>query len=84
MDRLKERNLEAFAYADDLAIIGICKVRLIEALNVVEEWAEENNLNINKNKSGILIHGERGRARKEDEGYLRDYPYKKSYKYLGI
>ena len=42
MVRLKERGLHALAYADDLAVIGICKVKLLEAIDIIEEWAEEN------------------------------------------
>ena len=42
MVKLKERGLHALAYADDLAVIGICKTRLLEAIDIVEEWAEDN------------------------------------------
>jgi len=31
-----------------------------------------------------MIHKERGKAAKKDRGYLRDYPYKNEYTYLGI
>ena len=41
-------------------------------------------MSINKEKSGILIHGKRGKVAKQDQGYFRGYPYKKQYKYLGI
>jgi len=36
MERLKKGKFNAFAYADDLAIIGICKANLLDAINIVE------------------------------------------------
>ena len=54
---LKRLNHKPFAYVDDLAVIGICKANLIEAINVIEKWTEENKMSINKKKSGIIIHG---------------------------
>ena len=57
-------------------MMGISKTKLLEAINVVEEWARVNNLRINKKKSGVMIHKYRGRAAKEDKGYIRDFPYK--------
>jgi hypothetical protein len=64
MKKLKEANYNAFAYADDLAIIGICKTKLLKAIDIVEQWAEDNLLIINKKKSGVMIHGISGKARK--------------------
>ena len=84
MVKLKEKGLHALAYADDLAVIGICKTKLLEAIDLVEEWAEDNKLIINKKKSGVIIHGFGGRAAKKDKGEIRGYPYKSSYTYLGI
>ena len=31
-----------------------------------------------------MIHRTRGKAAKEDKGFLREFPYKNEYKYLGI
>ena len=36
MKILREHKINAFAYADDLAMVGYCKVNLIEAMNIVE------------------------------------------------
>ena len=84
MKRLRENNLNAFAYADDLAVIGKCKTNLLDAINIVEQWAIDNNLTINKKKSGVMIHRMRGKAAKQDKGFIREYPYKTEYTYLGI
>ena len=84
MIKLRKHNINAFAYADDLAMVGICKTKLLDAITIVEEWARENNLRINKKKSGVMIHKHRGKAAKEDKGTIRDFPYKNEYTYLGI
>ena len=44
MDLLEQENLEAFAYADDLAIVGVGKRKLNKAIRVVEGWTERNRM----------------------------------------
>ena len=84
MVKLKQNNINAFAYADDLAMAGICKANMLDAMNIVEQWALENQLIINKKKSGVMIHKFRGRAAEADKGSIRGYQYKIDYTYLGI
>ena len=84
MVRLEKEGFIAFAYADDLVIIGFCKMRLLEAIEEVELWAMLNILTINKLKSGIIIHKFLGKACNTDKGFMRGYPYKNEYKYLGV
>ena len=84
LDKLEEQDFEIFAYADDLAMIGKCKANLLDAINIVEAWTEENKLTINKKKSGVMIHRYRGKAAKTDKGFIRGFPYKTEYTYLGI
>ena len=84
MVKLKDKGFHALAYADDLCVIGICKTKLLEAIEIIEEWAEQNKLIINKKKSGIVIHGNGGKAAKKDKGFMKGYPYKNNYTYLGI
>ena len=31
-----------------------------------------------------MIHAKQGKSSKKDTGFLKDYPYQKQYKYLGI
>ena len=76
--------MDAFAYADDLAVIGFDRCRLFKTLDLAEEWARFNNMVINKKKSGIILHKGRGPISKRDKGLIRDYPIQKYYKYLGI
>ena len=36
MKKLKKEGISAYAYADDLAMIGIGKANLLNAINIVE------------------------------------------------
>ena len=56
--------METFAYADDLAIHAFGNEKLIKAIRIVEEWAANNKMKINKKKSGIIIHKKRLRKGK--------------------
>ena len=56
LQKLEESNLEQYAYADDLAIVGQTKDKLKQAQDIVETWANENLMKINKKKSGIIFH----------------------------
>ena len=84
MVKLNANNFISFAYADDLAIIGFNKCRLLQAIDIVENWAKDNKITINKMKSGVMIHQSRGKTCNSDKGEIRGYPYQKEYKYLGI
>ena len=57
--RLEERGFQVYAYADDLAIIGKDRERAEEAIRIVEEWTEENDMKINKKKSGFIFYRKR-------------------------
>jgi hypothetical protein len=76
MAKLRKERINAYAYADDLAMIGISKTNLLNTINIVEVWARDNKLTINKKKSGVMIHKYRGKAANSDKGLIRDYPYK--------
>ena len=84
MLELNSKGFTALAYADDLAVIGFHKSELKRAIDIVEQWAEANKIVINKKKSGVMIHGFKGRTSRQDKGEIRGYPYKNEYKYLGI
>ena len=84
MATLRKERINAYAYADDLAMIGISKTNLLNTINIVEVWARDNKLTINKKKSGVMIHKYRGKAANADKGLIRDYPYKDQYTYLGM
>lgn len=61
--RLEQVGIEAFAYADDLAAHGFDEELLNTAIKIIEEWGDENNMKINKKKSGIIFHMKRNSKR---------------------
>ena len=77
---IKINSYEVLAYADDIAVICSNHNELIKVMKVVENWAKNNDMNINKKKSGILII--KGLNNKIDN--INEYPIKNTYKYLGI
>ena len=57
-DLIEEIDLNAFevlAYADDIAVICKNKEELLNVMKIVERWSNDNKVNINKKKSGILV-----------------------------
>ena len=52
---------------------------------IVEDWARENIMKINKKKSGVIFHIKRKVKRKAGGSHqFEGYPIKEEYKYLGI
>jgi hypothetical protein len=78
--KLREAGIFFRLYADDLIAIGDDhEVR--RAATIVEEWARNTNMEVNRRKSGILpIDGSGFRVGEEIDGY----PVVGSYKYLGL
>ena len=53
--RLKRvKGIKIYAFADDLLFTCRSKRKIKKGLQVLEEWCNENNMVINKNKSGIM------------------------------
>ena len=65
--KLEEAGIEVFACADDLAAHAFDLDKLSEAIQLVEKWAEDNNMKINRKKSGILFHKKRKSKRNDGE-----------------
>ena len=59
LTKLEENGMEIFAYADDLAIHAYDLTKLETAIDIIERWVQENNMKINKKKSGIMFHKKR-------------------------
>ena len=70
MLELNKKGFIALAYADDLAVVGFTKSELKKAIGIVEQWAKDNKIIINKKKSGVMIHGFKGRTSKQDKGEI--------------
>lgn len=65
-------------FADDLVLIGRADEMKVYA-EVVEDWAQDNNMKINKNKSALMFIGKESPEASLPHGY----PVRPSYKYLG-
>ena len=49
-------------------------------MDIIDIWAKNNDVLINKKKSGILVL----KRQKNNIDNINDYPIKVNYKYLGI
>ena len=82
---LTESGIDSYAYADDLAANGFTKEKLLKAIEIVERWAENNKMKINKKKSGVIFHMKKAKKNRSNiNSEVKGYPIKKEYKYLGI
>ncbi len=83
---LNKQGLQVFAYADDIAILGHGDKALDQAWKTIWQWTEDNKMQVNKAKSGIIVH--KGSLNNvKDSGRLHklsSIPLVDSYKYLGI
>ena len=52
---LEKEGIEAFAYADDVALHAFDESKLNKALDIVEKWVIRNKMKINKKKSETLV-----------------------------
>ena len=82
IDKLDKEGIKVFAYADDLASIGYGEYKLSRAIRMIERWAEENKMKINRKKSGIIFHKLKKMCKNDTE--YEGYPVVSKYKYLGI
>jgi hypothetical protein len=78
----------AMAYADDLAVTCISRVKLQEALKITEDWCLTTGMEINKDKSAIMrVRKDRrtkGIERGSGETKIMGFPVLTQYKYLGV
>ena len=78
-----EEDDGVLAYADDISIF--CKESQIDAvLDAAERWSNNNNIEINKQKSKLMCVRVDGRTPLTEKNSLRGYPVGKVYKYLGV
>ena len=71
---------EVLAYADDLAVICSSETELEKAIDVLMKWTEENGMQVNHKKSGILSIGKHCKPGE----FKRGFPVVDSYNYLGV
>jgi hypothetical protein len=77
---LEANAFEILAFADDLAVICRSRAELLKVMAIIESWSLENEIKVNKKKSGILFI----QNRKCQETEIEGYPIRNNYKYLGI
>ena len=56
ISKLDKKGFQVFAYADDIAILGIGDKALDQAWEIIWDWSENNKMQVNKRKSGIIVH----------------------------
>ena len=56
LEELSKKGFKVFAYADDLAIAGRNVFKLKEAIEIVSKWTKDNEMKINRKKSGIIFY----------------------------
>ena len=90
MQKLKKEGMDIFAYADDLVITQNGKIKMKKTTKIIEEWARNVEMQINKKKSAIMYIRKNKRGKKmiekfeEQENNIHGYPLVREYKYLGI
>jgi predicted transcriptional regulator len=66
-------------YADDLAVICKDKNQLVLSIKAIDIWSENNDILVNRKKSGIFMITKG--VREKD---ISEYPIVREYKYLGV
>ena len=72
------------AFADDLVIVIEGEWNLKRTIIAVENWSRENDIEVNKDKSAILVVRLDRRTPKDPRTHIGGYPIQTSYKYLGL
>ena len=79
---MNQQNYGVLAYADDIVIFTKGKAQLTRTLRNIENWCDRSNMQINKEKSGIMqlcLPYDRVKNL-----YINQYPVVQRYKNLGI
>jgi hypothetical protein len=63
------RSINSLGYADDLTVLATSKIGMEQALEVIRQWTLENGLNMNVEKSTVLVFkGEQWEVEVDQEG----------------
>ena len=85
LEVLEANGFADFAFADDLAVNGIDDDQLQKAIDICISWTNENNMQINAEKSGIILWNNKNTKRKViEKERIKGIPIVTKYKYLGI
>ena len=80
IEELSKIGYDVLGYADDIAVLCEDEYKLIEAIDIIQNWSTRNKILVNKKKSGIMVLNDTGVS----ITLVREYPIIKEYKYLGV
>ncbi|KAI5703877.1 hypothetical protein M8J76_001061 [Diaphorina citri] len=82
----REHNVIALLYADDLVLLSNKEEELQKMLNVLEEYCNLNKLEVNVEKTKIVVFRRKGKLRSNLKFHYRQIPVEivPSYVYLGV
>ncbi len=60
LDELEKIVDTVLAFADDTCFLSEDYGKVVKAINVIEKWCVANDIDLNKNKSGIVMINDQG------------------------
>ena len=85
-DRIREAGVRFLFYADDLVLISRDRAPIQKALSVIEEWCQENGIDLNVDKTKAVKFRRGGRLCNDDSLKFgrRAVEFVSAYEYLGV
>ena len=79
-------NIKMYIYADDMVLGSHDRVELQEATYAIEKWADQNELQINRDKTEHMIFRKGGKTSTADKIFMKQEPLQtvNHVKYLGV
>lgn len=84
--REEAKELKVYIYADDMVVGSHNIEELQKGINALDKWAENNELQINAEKTEHMVFRKGGHLSANDKIYLQQEPLRtvNSFKYLGL
>lgn len=81
-----DRKISGLKFADDIAMVAESVVGMREMFKALQKYTERNKLEVNVEKTKIMIFRREGKIRKSEQWYLGGKALKivSKYKYLGF
>ena len=80
----KQRLAKTIFFADDLIVLVEGKDCLLQVMSIIEQWALESGIKINKDKSALMQLKVGNRTPEPLEKQIRGFTMVKHYKFLGV
>ena len=81
---LAANDINALAYADDIACVCASSEQMEEALRTINRWCSENLIDLNTRKSGYFRIMKKRPSASSSMPAFHGIPFTKTYKYLGV